>query len=67
MSANRICPIAIGPVKSRSIDERPEHERLRPRRKRNEDGGVPPNGSVIFGALNLRNPIDPRYPKAGCT
>lgn len=32
----------------RPDQERPDHERLRPRRKRNEDGGVPPKWSLIW-------------------
>jgi hypothetical protein len=35
--------------------ERPDLERLRPRRKRNEDGGVPPNGPVISGPESKRS------------
>jgi hypothetical protein len=64
-------PDRFRPGQERPDQGEPDPERLRPRRKRNEDGGVPPNGPVIFGTLNLRNPISARRPQvalaAGCS
>jgi hypothetical protein len=58
------CPIAIGQVKSGSV-EQPDRERLlRPRRKRNEDGGVPPNGPMTLDLVFLSDPIAAGAPKS---
>ena len=43
-------PKAPRPVEERPDQEQPDLERLRPRRKRNEDGGVPPKWPCDFRA-----------------